>query len=143
TTVAIARGRDMSTLSHDEAFAELDAVAFDLLDATEREAVMAHVSSCATCRAELDALQATSAELAFAARSPAVPAVKRHAIRDRLVSRATADSQARRLSNPPLVFPKSGPAEGPSGRRPVEWYAMAATVLLAVSLGFAAYALRD
>jgi len=45
-------------LSHEEAFAALEAAALDALDATERDAVLAHADNCESCRGELAALAA-------------------------------------------------------------------------------------
>lgn len=136
-------------LSHEEAFAELDAVAFDLLDTVEREAIMQHVATCPACRAELDALQETAAELAFA--TPATPnaaGASRDRIRERLLARVTADSQSRKPMATPLVFPRvptppSGLPASPGRSRPVHWIAIAAGVLFVASLGVFAISLRD
>src|SRR5262249_34527680 len=65
---AAARGRHMSReMTHDEAFASLDALALDALDGAERDSVVAHVSTCIPCREELASLRATAAQLAYAA----------------------------------------------------------------------------
>lgn len=89
-------------MTHDEAYAELDAVAFDLLEARERDAVMAHVNQCAVCRAELDARQATVADLAFAAPlSTDTASGSRARIRDRLTARAKEEKNAQPASNAP------------------------------------------
>jgi hypothetical protein len=136
--------------THDEAFAELDAVAFDIAEPAERDAVLQHVEECEECRTELDAMRATAASLAFAA-PPVVDAQaeSRGGIRSRLMLRATAEAQARRLANPPLVFPKSAPAPAPAELpmrtkwRWVEWLAAAASLLLVATLGLLAYSFAE
>lgn len=131
-------------LSHDEAFAELDAVAFDLLDGVERDAIMSHVASCAACRAELDALQETAADLAFAAPAAADATVaSRGAIRERLMARAASEAPPRKPINTPLVFPRPiapPPQENLSVRRRLQMLAIAASIVCVVSLGLFAAA---
>jgi anti-sigma-K factor RskA len=126
-------------LSHEEAFAELDAVAFDLLDRVERDAIMQHVGTCAACRAELDALQETVTDLAFAAPAAAeAVSASRGRVRERLLARAAVDTQARKPSATPLVFPVTSPvAPGASnaGNRRAQWFAIAAGILFVASLG--------
>jgi hypothetical protein len=138
-------------MTHDEAFAELDAVAFDLLDAPERDAVLAHVETCATCRPELDARRAMVADLAFAAPLAADTATGGRArIREHLVSRAQSDAQSRRLGTPPFLIPTpTTPVPVSESDRAVlkwpraEWMAVAASVLLALSLGVLALTISD
>jgi len=57
-------------MSHDEAFAALGALAIDALDPDERAAVLAHASTCLTCRQELAELREAASSLAYSA--PAV-----------------------------------------------------------------------
>jgi len=127
-------------LSHEEAFAELDAVAFDLLDTVERDAIMLHVAVCPTCRAELDALQETTADLAFAAPAASeATGATRQRIRENLLARAASNGQGRKPITTPLVFPRPiapPPAPGTfgSGRR-AQWFAIAAGILFVASLG--------
>jgi hypothetical protein len=102
-----------SELSHDEAFAALDAAALDALDAVEREAVFAHVARCTACAAELEMLRATAANLAFAAPLAADAATAtRKRIGARLTARAAADAQARGVvpggSSSSVAQPPSG-----------------------------------
>jgi hypothetical protein len=138
-------------MNHDEAFAELDAVAFDLLDAPERDAVLAHVETCATCRPELDARRAMVADLAFAAPLATDTATGGRArIREHLVSRAQSDAQSRRLGTPPFLIPTPPTpvvaAESERGVlkwRRAEWMAVAASVLLVLSLGLLALTISD
>lgn len=158
-----------SELSHDEAFAALDAAALDALDAVEREAVFAHVALCAACTAELEVLRATVANLAFAAPVAADSATAtRQRIGARLTARAAADARSRGLvpaaSSPsaaePLTVtqpvPQSPPQSPPQlsvssskreagivRRRNAEWLAIAASVLVVVSGGLLWSTLRD
>ena len=146
--------------SHDEAFAELDAVAFDLLDGPERDAVMEHVESCDICRPELDARRAVVADLAFAAPlATDSESGSRGRIRSRLLSRAGASTKAlagpvQPLAPPPaaprLVFPtKPDLAAVPAMKHMVPLWkradrmAFAAGVLFVASLGVLAVARSD
>jgi hypothetical protein len=89
-------------LSHDEAFAALDAAALDALDLSVREAVFAHIAQCAVCGAELEMLRATAAHLAFAATSTAdSTTATRNRIGARLTARAAADALSRGLAASP------------------------------------------
>lgn len=144
-------------LSHEEAFVTLSAAALDALDASDRDAVFAHVAECGECRAELETLRGTAANLAFAAPLAANSHLgSRTRTRDRLSARATAESQARRLANPPLVFPKIVDEPTPTRTRPLqiiptpaprrsvaEWMALLAGVLFVVTLGMLAVTWRD
>src|SRR5215210_6749448 len=78
-------------MTHEMAREALEALALDALDASEREAVMAHVASCAECQTELAALEHTASELAYAAAPLAMPPAQRDRIRARLMARAAAD----------------------------------------------------
>jgi len=133
------------SLSHEEAFAELDAVAFDLLDTVERDAIMAHVATCTVCRAELDALQETAADIAFATPSTQHAAVaSRERVRERLLARAGANggNGHRKPKATPLVFPRvpTAPSGVPAAPEPrsKEWLPIAAAALFVVSLGLLA-----
>ena len=134
-------------LTHDEAFAMLDAAALDALEGAERDAVFAHVARCEICRAELATLRATASQLAFAA--PAAAGGSRERIRSRLMDRVAADARARgvvpiRPTVPPpdssAPKPKSG---GASGWRRAEWLAVAASVLFFITGALFANAMRD
>jgi hypothetical protein len=142
-------------LSHEEAFAALEAAALDALDATEREAVLAHADHCDSCRDELAALRETTAQLAFATSLPSDAAVgTRDRIRSRLMARAAADVQARRIAP---AAPQQERRRGISAReyqairarinllawRRAEWLALAASVLLIIGVGVMASVLRD
>jgi hypothetical protein len=135
-------------MSHEEAFVALGALALDAVDGSERVAVLSHIAECEICRAELESLRAAASNLAFAAPLAADSATgSRGRIRDRLTSRATAEGQARRLANPPILFPKGGeqaaPApvtrargfrSSPTRRHPAEWVALVAGILFVATL---------
>ena len=97
-------------LSHDEAFALLDALAMDSLDGGERDAVASHAAQCETCRPELASLRATFAGLAFAA-PPAMEmdAGARDRVHSRLMDRVAADARARGVA-PLRLEPSSSSA---------------------------------
>lgn len=132
-------------LSHDEAFAELDAVAFDLLDSVERDAIMAHVATCTVCRAELDALRETAADLAFAAPASQMSSTSRGAVKQRLLSRASANVPMRARMPTPILFPPSVVPQQPQSKRtervPAQWLAIAAGVMFVAGLGTLGWAL--
>lgn len=132
-------------MTHDEAFAELDAVAFDLLDLPERNAVLAHVNDCEACRAELDRRRAVVADLSFAAPLAADSSTgSRTQIRNRLAARAAAEIHPRRLT--PLLFPTVAdmPAVKPNKRRrTATWVGIAAAVAFAATVGVLAIVERD
>jgi hypothetical protein len=140
-------------LSHEEAFAALDAAALDALDPGERDAVFAHVEDCAICRSELASLRATVAQLALAVptTSGATTAATRERIRNRLVARAGADVTSR----PSSATPESREAmatEAHADRsrvikmlawRRAEWLAIAASVALIFGVSVMAALLRQ
>ena len=64
-------------VSHEEAFAALDAAALDALDVSERDAVLWHAAGCAICSAELTSLRDTAAMLAFSSPLAADTATRR------------------------------------------------------------------
>jgi hypothetical protein len=152
-------------LSHDEAFAALDAVALDAIDAAEREAVLAHIEGCDVCRAELESLRATAAHLAFATPlADEATIASRARIRGHLMARASAsvavDAHPRRTptssvapqASSPLMFPRNDQAALhstdprdmiPPGFRYAKLMAMAASILFVVSLGALGWALND
>ena len=126
--------RDMS---HDEVFAALGALAIDALDADERAAVLSHVATCLTCRQELAELRDAASGLAFAAPAAAVGGETRDRVRGRLLARAAADAQHSPTTTHTEVVPIT-----------IRWdsaglFAVAAGILLVVSLGVLGYLLRD
>lgn len=81
-------------LSHEEAFALLDVVALDTLDAldaSERAAALVHIDECEICRAELASLRETLSDLALSAPTVDAATCRREPIRDRLMARVAAD----------------------------------------------------
>lgn len=120
---------DKRALSHDDAFAVLDAVALDALEAPERDAILAHAEHCTICRQELTSLRETAAFIAFAA-PPAPRSVAeddtRDRVRSRLMARAGTDRRVSALA-----------------WRRGEWLAAAAGILLVVSVAVLASVIRD
>ena len=140
----------MRELSHEEAFAALDAAALDALDSAERDAVLAHADACESCRTELATLRETAAQLAFASPPSAdSPTASRERIRSRLTARAAADAKARGLTvqrRPDLSTREYRAIRtriNVLAWRRAEWIALAASVLLIVGVGVMASILRD
>jgi hypothetical protein len=143
--------------THDEAFEMLDQLAFDTIAGAERDALLAHVESCAICRAELTQLRETVSMIGLAAPAAqaahAANAQTRDRIRSRLMSRASTD-----VASPPpewirptpftpaetvrVVRPSKAAVNAIAWRR-AEWMAVAASVLLVASVAMLAYVLRD
>jgi anti-sigma factor RsiW len=137
-------------LSHEEAFAALEAAALDALDATERDAVLAHADTCESCRGELATLRETVAQLAYAASLPSEPMPEsRDRIRSRLTARAAADARVRGIVPERKPELTSRQYQAIRARinvlawRRAEWLALAASVLLIVGVGVMASVLRD
>ncbi len=137
-------------LSHEEAFAALEAAALDALDAPERDAVLAHADNCESCRGELTALRETAAQLAYAASLPSEPMPEsRDRIRSRLTARAAADARVRGIvveRKPELTrrqYQAIRARINVLAWRRAEWLALAASVLLIVGVGVMASVLRD
>jgi anti-sigma-K factor RskA len=147
-------------MGHEAARESLEGLALDALDATEREAVLAHVAGCDECRRELAALERTAAQLALAESPAPMPSARRDRVRARLVARAAADrvvdagpSAAGVASEvlpgvvPPLRVEPSVPERTPDvvpigSRAPARprlsgtaWLAMAASMLAVVGFG--------
>jgi len=144
-------------LSHDEAFALLDALAMDSLDGSERDAVKAHAAQCETCGPELASLRETLAQLAFAAPPATEMTTGAEArIHSRLMDRVAADARAKggvplRLDSTAPTVPPRPPISMTEERRVIsslawrraEWIAAAASVMLVVSIGLLAALMRD
>ena len=129
-------------LTHDEAFTVLDAVALDVLGAADRDAVLAHAESCDVCRVELSQLRDTAAHLAFSSsRAAATDASARDRIHSRLMARAAADYPRTEVKRPQPAG-RGGVISMLAWRR-AEWVAIAASVLLVVSVSLLAASLRD
>jgi hypothetical protein len=122
-------------MTHDEAFAALDALALDALDGAERDAVIAHVSTCIPCREELSALRNTTAQLAYAA-TPSIgtAGASRQRIRARLMARAEIEKEN--------IRDRSAVISSLAWRR-AEWVAAAASIMLVVSAAVLAWIVRD
>ena len=126
-------------MSHDEAFAALGALAVDALDADERAAVLAHASTCLTCRQELAELRDAASTMAFVAPLTSVSAQSRDRVRGRLLARAAADGRAtaeprgKQTESKPVATRWSGAGA----------FAAAASILLVLSLAALGYVLRD
>ncbi len=122
-------------MTHEEAFAALDALALDALDGWERDAVIAHLSTCIPCREELASLRATVAQLAYAA-TPSIgtAGASRERIRSRLIARAEAEKE--NIRDRSLVISSLA-------WRRAEWMAAAAGIMLVASVAVLAFVLRD
>lgn len=122
-------------MTHDEAFAALDALALDTLDAPDRDAVIAHVSTCIPCREELALLRAAAAQLAYAA-TPSIgtAGASRQRIRSRLIARAEAERE--NIRDRSLIISSLA-------WRRAEWVAAAASILLVASVAVLASVIRD
>jgi hypothetical protein len=131
-------------LSHDDAFAALDAAALDALDASERDAVLAHADKCAICREELSSLRDTAAFIAYAAPAPRADGAadaRRDRIRARLMNRVAADRGVESL--PSMESPIAKRRISALAWRRAEWLAAAAGILLVVSVAVLAAIVRD
>lgn len=89
-----------SSMNHDEAFAELGALALGALDAAATRAVEAHILECAVCSAEMDALRMALSELPPTPPSRVFNPGSSNDIRSRLVARAENADKAARTSVP-------------------------------------------
>lgn len=129
-------------MAHEEARGSLEALALDALDTEERAGVAAHVARCVSCQQELDSLQATAAELAYAVRPVPMSNAQRDRIRARLVGRAAADrAPAPEFHASPstrILVPHAVPESTHLPRHwlttKTSWFAMAASLVAVVSL---------
>ncbi len=121
-----------SGMTHEEAREALEALALDALDASERAAVLAHVTGCADCRHERAALEVHVAQLAYAVRPEPMSDVQRVRVRSRLLARAAADRSSASPVRPDTDV-RRVPAMTPPTRQSM-WIALAASVVAAVSL---------
>lgn len=76
------------SMTHDDAFAELGALALGAVDAETAASIQAHVQDCAICQQELAALQHALAELPETLPGASFNTDRRADIRSRLVARA-------------------------------------------------------
>jgi len=136
-------------MTHEQAREALEALALDALDASERDAVMAHVATCVICQSELAALENTVGELAYAATPIPMSPAQRDRIRARLMARAAADRAAHdTLAAATPLRVESGRASAradstqlrpytPPRRAfgPATWMAMAASLVAILGVG--------
>ena len=87
----------MSEYSHEEAYAELAAVALDAVSGEVRDAVRAHASACPECGPELAAMEQTVATLGYLVPAAHLNRGRSAGIRSRLVTRARAERESRSL----------------------------------------------
>ena len=92
----------MTDLGHDEAYAELEAVALDTAASDVRDAVRAHASACPECGPELAAMEETVATLGHLIAPARMNRGRSAGIRSRLVMRARAE---RETWSPPMQGP--------------------------------------
>jgi hypothetical protein len=111
-------------MTHDDARDALEALALDALDASERDAVLAHVAGCTPCRTDLAAFQRTAADLAYVVPPVPMSAAQRDRIRARLLARAARDADVVPIARP------SAERRGPSRSA---WLAMAASAIALLS----------
>ena len=137
-------------MTHEQATGELEALALDALDASERDAVLAHVASCDVCRPELGALQRTTELLASVVAPLPMSPAQRERIRARLLARAVAD-QGARGETPftgtgdvvPIGTAPSAVASRRRGMHGAGWLALAASVVAVISAGALLQVTRD
>lgn len=79
---------------HEELYDALAAEAVDALDGEERERLLEHLAGCASCGAELEALRASAALLAFSAPPVPMEPARSERVRARLLARAAEDRQS-------------------------------------------------
>jgi hypothetical protein len=133
-------------MAHEEVLESLEALALDALDALERDAVLAHLEGCASCRDTLRSLRATAAELAYAVAPVPMASAPRDRVREHLVERAAADQghhahvRVTPSSSPALLIPNVIPYHpGHHHRRgyggiPTSWIATAASIIAIASV---------
>ncbi|HEY4306096.1 MAG TPA: anti-sigma factor [Gemmatimonadaceae bacterium] len=142
----------MTRLTHDEAFEMLDALAFEALEEAERVSVVAHVAECDECRVELVQLRETVAAIALVAHTARQPSEEaRDKVKSRLMARASADAEVSRIEDARaisvvettrVITPSRSVVNAIAWRR-AEWMAIAAGILLVVSVSILASVLRD
>lgn len=137
-------------MTHEQATGELEALALDALDASERGAVLAHVAGCDVCRAELGVLRRTTAQLASVVAPLPMSPAQRERVRARLLARAAADQDAPygapAVGSSDVVPIGTAPSAVASRRRGMHgagWLALAASVVAVVSAGALLQVTRD
>ena len=132
--------------AHEEVREALEALALDALDASERDAVLAHLEGCASCRDALGALRATAAELMYAVTPVPMAPELRSRVRERLMTRAASDHahaaevRATPSSAPVILIPDVIPFDSArrsrrhSGVVRASWMAAAASIMAIASV---------
>ena len=90
----------MNSLTHEEAYAELAAVALDALPAGFSAAVREHAAVCPECGPELSAMEETVAQLGLLVPQRAMNLGHGAGIRSRLIMRARGEREARSAAAP-------------------------------------------
>jgi hypothetical protein len=90
----------VTTISHDEANAELAAVALDSVSSEIRDAVRAHAAACPECGPELAELESTVATLGHLVPPAQINRGRSAGIRSRLVMRARAERDSKSVPVP-------------------------------------------
>jgi anti-sigma-K factor RskA len=114
---------ERSVVEHPE-LEQAAAYALDALDAGERSTFEVHLAGCPSCRAEVAELRSVSAGLAYALPAESPPP----ALRERVLAEA-------RMS-PRRTAPEVIPLHKPSRFRAAPWLAAAASLVLALGLGW-------
>lgn len=129
-------------MTHEEARDTLEGLSLDALSAAERDAALAHVAACSTCRDHLTALRGTAAQLTYAVPPLPMSPAQRERLRGRLLERAKADrnptvdfSLRTPLATTEDVIPIGIAAERRHPGRASNWAAMAASLIAVVSVG--------
>jgi len=129
-------------MTHERAREALEAMALDALDASERDAVMAHVATCERCQSELAALVHTTDALVLAADPIPMRPAQRDRIRARLLARAAADRASVDHASLDRVT-TIRPAARRRISRPTALWAAAASVIALLGIGAYLRASRD
>jgi anti-sigma-K factor RskA len=121
---------ERSLMEHPE-LEQAAAYALEALDASERNTFEVHLAGCPVCRAEVTELRSVSESLAFAVPAEAPPP----GLRERVLAEARASARS--------TMPDVVPLRPPSRFRIVPWLAAAASLVLAVGLGWQVGRERD
>jgi hypothetical protein len=122
-------------MTHDEARERLEDLALDVVDATDRGRLLAHVAGCAICRRELDSLERTASELAYAVAPVPMAAEQRDRVRARLLARAQADAHEQRAADASVSLRSTLRSARRATFSRSSWLAAAASVVAVVSVG--------
>jgi len=123
---------------HDEWRAAAAAYALDALDAAERTAFVAHLETCAECRALVASYTPVMARLGLATDPLSPP----ESLRARMLARAT--SQPRATSGQPAPEARTaGSTRRPARQAAPSWWLVAASLTAALGLGIYSWSLRQ